>query len=197
MPHVLPLEIDELPDELSAITENYLKTMGKVPNSFRTMARKPKIAQAYGDLQKAIAASLTIPIELRAMMFLLQSQNNGCMYCQAHSASAIVKHPDISRSKLDALWEFETNDLFSDAERAGLRLALAASAHPNAVSTTEIHEMKKHFTDDQIVEVVASLSVGAFLNTWNDTIATQLEESSAKTAQEILSSKGWTLGKHA
>jgi alkylhydroperoxidase family enzyme len=161
------------------------------------MARKPKIAQAYGELQKAIAASLTIPTELRAMMFLIQSENNGCMYCQAHSASSLVKHPEISPEKLEALWDFETSDLFNDAERAGLRLALAASSHPNAVTDAEINGMKAHFTDDQVVEAVACLSMGSFLNTWNDSMATQLEEASATTAAETLGAKGWTLGKHA
>lgn len=196
MPHVTPLEIDELPDELKTAKENYIKTMGKVPNSFRTMARKPQIAAAFGNLQKSIAASLTIPTELRAMMFLIQSENNGCMYCQAHSASSLVKHPEISPAKLDALWDFETSNLFNDAERAGLRLALAASSHPNAVTEAEINDMKQHFTDDQIVEAIACLSVGSFLNTWNDSMATQLEEASAKTADETLGAKGWKLGKH-
>lgn len=196
MSHIAPLEIDQIPDELQESVATYLATMGKVPNSFRTMARKPKIAKAYGDLQKALAQSLTIPAELRSMMFLLQSQNNGCMYCQAHSVSALARNNNVPEEKIAALWEFETSTVFSEAERAGLSFALAVSSHPNAAGAEDFALLSKHFSDEQIVEIVASLSIGSFLNTWNDTMATQLEEPAAKTADEKLGARGWSVGKH-
>jgi len=197
MSRIAPLDLDDMPEELSAATEQYMATMKKVPNSFRTMARKPLIAKAYGELQKAIAASITFPAELRSMMFLIQSQNNGCLYCQAHSVSALAKDNNVPEEKIANLWEFETHPIFSDAERAGLRFALAVSAHPNAASDTDFSALKEHFSDDQIVEMVAALSIGSFLNTWNDTMATQLEDTSAKIAEKELGSRGWTIGKHA
>lgn len=197
MARIDPLALEDMPDELSDVTAQYLKTMGKVPNSFRTMARKPLIAKAYGELQKAISASLTIAPELRSMMFLIQSQNNGCLYCQAHSVSALARDNNVPEEKIANLWSFETHPIFSDAERAGLRFALAVSAHPNAASDADFDALKAHFSEAQIVEMVAALSIGAFLNTWNDTMATQLEEASAKTAEKELGARGWSIGKHA
>lgn len=197
MARLTPLDVDDLPQELEASAQNYLKTMGGVPASFRTMARKPAFAQAYGALQKAIGSTLTIPAELRSMMFLIQSQNNGCLYCQAHSVSALVKNPEVAPEKIDALWEFETHPVFNDAERAALALALAASSMPNAATDEHFDNLKLHFNEDQIVELVACLSIGAFLNTWNDTLATQIEDASAETAEATLGSRGWSRGKHA
>jgi len=197
MARLTPLDVDDLPQELEASAQNYLKTMGGVPASFRTMARKPAFAQAYGALQKAIGSTLTIPTELRSMMFLIQSQNNGCLYCQAHSVSALVKNPEVAPEKIDALWEFETHPVFNDAERAALALALAASSMPNAATDEHFDNLKLHFNEDQIVELVACLSIGAFLNTWNDTLATQIEDASAETAEATLGSRGWSRGKHA
>lgn len=196
MSHIAPLEIDQIPDELQEIVATYLAGSGKVPNSFRTMARKPKIAKAYGYFQKALVQSLTIPGELRSMMFLLQSQNNGCMYCQAHSVSALARNNDVSEEKIAALWEFETSPVFSEAERAALSFALAVSSHPNAAKAEDFDLLVEHFSDEQIVEMVAVLSIGSFLNTWNDTMATQLEAPAAKTADEKLGAHGWSLGKH-
>jgi uncharacterized peroxidase-related enzyme len=197
MPRVEPLDLEDMPTELSSATEKYMQTMGKVPNSFRTMARKPLIAKAYGEFQKALSASITFPAELRSMMFLLQSQNNGCLYCQAHSVSALARDNNVPEEKIANLWEFETHPIFSDAERAGLRFALAVSAHPNAASDADFDALKAHFSDAQIVEMVAALSIGSFLNTWNDTMATQLEDASAKTAEKELGERGWSIGKHA
>lgn len=196
MARLTPLTVDELPETLDGAVDAYMKSMGGVPASFRTMARKPLFAQAFGALQKAMAASLTIPTELRSMMFLLQSQNNGCMYCQAHSVSALVKNPDISPEKIDALWEFETHAVFNDGERAALALALAVSSHPNAATDEHFDALRPHFSEDQITEIVGCLSIGSFLNTWNDTVATQLEEKSASTAETTLGARGWSVGKH-
>ena len=196
MPNIEPLEIDELPAELSAIADNYQKTMGEVPASFRTMARKPLIAKAYGDLQKAIAQSITYPAELRSMMFLMQSQASGCLYCQAHSVSALARSNNVSEEKIKDLWAFETSAVFSDAERAALRFTLAVASRPNAASEVEFAGLREHYNEEQIVEMVAALSVGAFLNTWNDTAATQLDSKSVETASANLGERGWTAGKH-
>ncbi len=196
MARITPLTVDELPEELAPSVEAYNKTMGGPPNSFRTMARKPKIAAAYGALQKAIGMSLTIAPELRFMMFLLQSQNNGCLYCQAHSVSFLAKNGNMSEEKIAALWDYETSDLFTESERAGLRFALAVSSRPNAATDADFDALKEHFSEDQIVEMVACLSIGSFLNTWNDTMATVLEEGSATTAEANLGARGWTRGKH-
>ena len=37
----------------------------------------------------------------------------------------------------------------------------------------------------------------AFLNRWNDTMATPLEASPAAVATQALGDQGWTAGKHA
>ncbi|ASJ72899.1 carboxymuconolactone decarboxylase family protein [Granulosicoccus antarcticus] len=197
MARITPLDIDDIPEELAPAVQTYQTKMGKVPNSFRTMARKPLIAKAYGDFQKALAASLTIPAELRSMMFLLQSQSNGCLYCQAHSVSALARDNNVSEEKIKDLWLFDTSPVFSEAERVALQFALQASQHPNAATDADFDALKLHYSEDQIVELVAVLSIGSFLNTWNDTMATQLEEASAKTAEEQLGHRGWKIGKHA
>ncbi len=74
--------------------------------------------------------------------------------------------------------------------RAGwAALALAVSSRPNDTNDEHFAELRAHFSDDQIVEMVACLSVGAFLNTWNDTMATTLEEVSAQSAERELGAR--------
>ena len=55
----------------------------------------------------------------------------------------------------------------------------------------------KHFDEEQVVEIVAALSLFGFLNRWNDTMATELEELPADVAKASLGgSFGWEAGKH-
>jgi alkylhydroperoxidase family enzyme len=102
-----------------------------------------------------------------------------------------------SDQKIAAVWDFETSDLFSLAERAALRLALHAGYLPNEADQADFDELARHFDEDQIVEIVASIALFGFLNRWNDTMATQLEEHPRKVAERAIGSQGWEPGKHA
>ena len=98
--------------------------------------------------------------------------------------------------KIQALWSFETSDLFTDAERAALRLAMAAGATPNMTEPENFVEMRRIFTNIQIVEILAVIAVGGYLNRWNDTIATVTDQESIDFADEVLRQVGWDPGKH-
>ena len=102
------------------------------------------------------------------------SRSAGCQYCAVHSAS-LASLRDVSTRKIEALEQFEQSPEFSDAERAALRFAQAAGKVPNAVGDVEFAELRRHFDEEQILEMVAVLALLGFLNRWNDTLATTLE----------------------
>src|SRR5215470_11895263 len=85
---------------------------------------------------------------------------------------------------------------FSDAERAALRFAQAAGQVPNAVNDAHFAELRYHFDEDEIIEIVAAIAFLGFLNRWNDTLATPLEPVPRDFAERHLAAAGWTLGKH-
>lgn len=197
MAHIEPLSYDELPDDLKAKADAAKARMGFTPNSLMTLLRKPKIAVAYTELQRAIFESMTFPQPLRSMMFHLMSNASGCRYCQVHGIHLMSKNPDMPAEKLDELWEFETSDKFNEAEKAALRFAFAAGQVPNGVTDAHFGALKEHFSEEQIVEMVAWLCMGAWLNRWNDTMATTLEEEPLGDAIRMFGGKGWQPGKHA
>ncbi len=197
MPRIKPLDIEDIDSDLQPAVQAYLERGGYVANSFRTMARRPLVAKAYDELRNAVMTSLTIPKTLRHLMFHIMSYEAGCRYCQAHSINTIAADPDVSAEKLDAIWEYETSPLYTDAERAALRFAQSSAMVPNGVTDEDFDELRKHFSDDQIVEMGAVLSLGAFINRWNDTMASELEEKPRAKAESLIGGKGWEVGKHA
>jgi hypothetical protein len=68
---------------------------------------------------------------------------------------------------------------------------------PNAVTDEMFLELKKHWSEDEIVEIVGVIAMFGFLNRWNDTFATPLEEHPAEFGEQHLAKHGWTIGKHA
>jgi len=194
MPHLRPLENSEINDkEITDRFEHYAKTRGFTPNSIRTMARRPNIVKTFMALNQAVLYEGTVDEELKMLVSLASSLASGCRYCQSHMAnlSSIYKASD---EKIAAIWEFESSDLFTDAERAAIALAMKAGNLPNDASQEDFDELKKHFTEPEIVEIVASVALFGYLNRWNDTMATQLEEFPKDMTKRAVD--GWEEGKH-
>ena len=194
MAHVAPLPREAVP-EFRELFDHYANTRGFVPNSILTMSRRPAIAKAFMDLNRAVLYEGTVPEELKMLVSLIASQAAGCRYCQAHMAnlSSIYRASD---AKIAAVWEFETSELFSDAERAALRLALKGATVPNEAGPKDFVELAKYFDDGEKVEIVATIALFGYLNRWNDTMATDLEERAARVAGRTLGPAGWDAGKH-
>jgi uncharacterized peroxidase-related enzyme len=194
MPRLPPLPRDAVP-EFKSLFDHYENTRGFVPNSILTMSRRPGIAKAFMQLNQAILYEGTVAEELKMLVSLIASQAAGCLYCQAHMANLSSIY-QASGKKIAAVWEFETSDLFNQAEKAALRLAMKASISPNQVAQEDFDELSKHFDEGQIVELVASVALFGYLNRWNDSMATELEEPPAKVARKTIGASGWQPGKH-
>lgn len=194
MAHVPPLPRDSTP-AFKDLFDHYAATRGFVPNSILTMQRRPAIAEAFMALNKAVLYEGTVGEELKMLVSLIASQASGCRYCQAHMAnlSAIYSASD---EKIRNVWAFETSDLFSEAERAALRLALHGAMVPNQVTAADFDAARQHFDEGQLVEIVAAISLFGYLNRWNDTMATDLENHPATVATRTLGATGWDAGKH-
>ena len=74
------------------------------------------------------------------------------------------------------MWGYQTGEAFTDGERAALRLAHHAALVPNQATDADFAELRRHFDDGEIVEIVGMIALFGFLNRWNDTMATELEE---------------------
>lgn len=169
--------------------------MGFVPSSLYAMARVPGLLDAFTGLCATVFLSELLPHDLIQMIGSMASAGSGCRYCQAHTV-AHAEHLGVAADKLGALWSFETSPLYSEAERTALRLALHSGQHPNAVTDADFEACRLHWSDEQITELVAVCAVFGFLNRWNDTMATTLEDVPRAAAERVLAPQGWDVGKH-
>jgi len=191
-----PLPQDSL-NELQDTFNSFKERMGFIANSGLIMARRPKILNALGKLAVAVfdKEESTVPYSLKSCMGQIASLTTGCLYCQAHFANNTLIS-GVDEEKLENLWDFERSELFSDEERSALRFAMAASQIPNGVTDEHFDDLKGHWDDGQIVEILATVCYVAFLNRWNDSLATTLEDRPAKVGQEHLKGTSWEAGKH-
>lgn len=170
--------------------------MGFVPNSMKTMARRPALLKGFMALAMGvIGPGCSLPPELQQMVAHIASAASGCRYCQAHTAHMAV-HAGADPAKIADVWAHETSPRFTPAEKAALALAQAAAEQPNRAGPAHFEAARAHFGDDQIVEIVGIVAFFGFLNRWNDTMGTTLEDSPLAFAEAHLGGLGWTVGKH-
>jgi uncharacterized peroxidase-related enzyme len=193
MAHMQPLERQDHP-ELEELFALYDETLSFVPNSLFTMARRPEILEAFSDLITRIWRTGTLPAYLKPLIGVVSSVSAGCRYCQAHEA-VDAKMRGVDDEKIAAIWDFERSPLYDDAERAALRFARDASLVPNEVTPAHFDELRRHWDDGQIVEMLAVVGLFGFLNRWNDSMATELEDIPERFATERYGDR-WEAGKH-
>jgi len=194
MPRIPPLDRSDLGD-FDPFFKIIEEMMGFVPNSMLTMGRWPELLQAFNGLAGVIQGGATIERELIQLVAFVSSNASGCRYCQAHTSHGAEK-AGVALEKIDAAFEFETSDLFSAAERAALRLARDSSLVPSAVEDAHFEDLRAHYTEREIIELVAVISLFGWLNRWNDTMGTTLEQGPLQFGRENLASHGWDAGKH-
>ncbi|MDX1331556.1 MAG: carboxymuconolactone decarboxylase family protein [Robiginitalea sp.] len=195
MPLVDPLD-PNTDTETWELASFFNETLGFCPNSVLTMQRRPAISKAFIELNKAVMANEgRVTSALKRMIAWVSSNAAGCRYCQAHAIRAAERY-GAEREKLDNIWEFRTHPAFSEAERAALDFALAASQIPNTVNEDLKKRLHQYWDEGEIVEMLGVISLFGYLNRWNDSMGTSIEPGAVESGEKYLSKYGWETGKH-
>jgi alkylhydroperoxidase family enzyme len=190
-----PLPPEHTP-ELKEQFDSFFKSLGFVPNSVLTMQRNQKLVRAFVVLQGAVwGPDSEVDRGLKRLIGHVASRSAGDVYSMAHTASGAL-HFGISAEKLAAVTDFAASPLFSPAEKAALAVAAAAGKAPNAVTDAMFAELRRHWSEKEVVEIVAAIAATGFVNRWNATMATPLEDEPMQVGEAHLARHGWSPGRH-
>ncbi len=195
MPLVQPLD-QNFDSETRNLAEFFNETLGFCPNSVLTMQHRPAISKAFINLNKAVMANEgRVTSALKRMIAWVSSNATGCRYCQAHAIRAAERY-GAEQEQLDNIWEYQTHAAFSEAERAALDFSLAASQIPNAVDAKIKDQLYRYWNEGEIVEMLGVISLFGYLNRWNDSMGTSIEDDAVESGEQYLGKHGWEKGKH-
>ena len=195
MPLISPLPPDHN-TEVAELARFFNETLGFCPNSVLTMQRRPAIAKAFIGLNMAVMENHgRVTSDLKRLIGYIASFTAGCQYCQAHTIRAAERY-GASEKQLQHIWDYRTHTSFSEAERAALDFAVAASVVPNSVDQMTSENLRRHWDEGEIVEILGVIALFGYLNRWNDSMGTSLEKPAEESGQQFLVGHGWTGGKH-
>jgi len=192
--------VNPLPETDSSIIEMvkfYNETLGFCPNSIKTMQIRPRIASAFIEMNRAVMENKgRVTSSFKRLIAYVSSLTAGCEYCQAHGMLA-AKRYGATEERMEHIWEYKTHPSFSDAERAALDFAIAVSVVPNGVNENISEQMRKHWDEGEIVEILGVLALFGYLNRWNDSMATSIENpASAIGEKQLKMGSKWTGNRH-
>jgi uncharacterized peroxidase-related enzyme len=195
MPLVTPLSNIE-DKEIQELVTFFNETLGFCPNSVLTMQKKPHLAQAFVNLNKAVMDNAgSISSEFKRIIAYISSNTAGCRYCQAHTIRAAERYGG-EKERLEQAWNFENSRLFAEAEKVALRFTIAASSVPVSTSQELEKLLQHHWNETDILEIMSVIALFGYLNRWNDVMGTSLEEDAKDSAESLLQNQ-WDIGKHA
>jgi alkylhydroperoxidase family enzyme len=128
------------------------------PNAeiFRAIATCPEILAAFIPMADAVRQGCGIDPQLREMAIVMSCQTMGTSYEHDPHWNRAIKE-GVPKEKMLALWDFETNALFSGLEKAVLRLARDATRAPAQVSAEVWNDVHSRLGPKQSVALLFNI----------------------------------------
>ena len=121
-------------------------------------AHQPKMMMGMGKFNQAVRKGKSVDERLRNLLELKGAQMIGCEYC-VDLGSQICRNSGFSDEELLALPRYRQSDLFSEREKLALDYTVAVMRTPVEVTDELFTRMKEHFSDKQLVEITALLTL--------------------------------------
>ena len=151
-----------------------------------------------------------VPVKMKWSLFLVYQLTSGCTHCQVHGAFGVFQEleeeyvdgeipaaelPEAVK-KIHALFDLERASHLTEGDRAALRLARDAGRLPGRTTAAHIEELRRHYTDREIQEMIATLILTGWLATSMQSQATVTDRLSMSWAMRHLAPIGWNPGVH-
>ena len=121
-------------------------------------AHQPKMMTGMGRFNQAVRKGKSVEERTKNLVELKGAQMIGCEYC-VDLGSQICRNSGFSDEELLALPRYRQSELFTEPEKTALDYTVAVMRTPVEVTDDLFARMKEHFSDEQLVEMTALLTV--------------------------------------
>jgi alkylhydroperoxidase family enzyme len=121
-------------------------------------AHQPKMMLGMGRFNQAIRKGKTVDNRIKYLVELKGAQMIGCEFC-VDLGSQICRNSGFSDEELLALPRYQSSDRFTEREKVALDYTVAVMRTPVEVSDELFARVQEHFSDKQIVEITALLTL--------------------------------------
>jgi len=155
--------------EAKEIYESKLK--GKPGNIQKALAHRPAMLGNFLGFYASVGRSLDRKVY--EAVYLRTSLINGCHYCTQHHIQG-SKRAGLTAEQMKALKEGNYSG-FTAPDQVALRYAEKLTRTPDGASDADFAELKKHFSDEQIVDLHMLIGLANLTNRVTGPLALEIE----------------------
>jgi 4-carboxymuconolactone decarboxylase len=140
------------------------KLAGRQPRSgsgmepFQIWAYQPKMMMGMGRFNNAVRKGRSVDERIKNLTELKGAQMIGCEFC-VDLGSQICRNSGLSDEELLALPNYRSSALFTEREKLALDYTVGVMRTPVDVSDDLFARMREYFTEAQLVELTAHMTV--------------------------------------
>ena len=169
MARITLIEPAQASPEVREIYDGKLK--GKPGSIQKALAHRPAMLGSFLGFYATVGRSLDR--KLYEAVYLRVSLINGCHYCTQHHIQG-AKRAGLTLEQMKALKEGDYSG-FGAAEQAALRYAEKLTRTPDGASDGDFAELKKHLSDEQIVDLHMLIGLANLTNRVTGPLALEVE----------------------
>lgn len=169
MARISLIEPDKASPEVKEIYDSKFK--GRPGSIQKALAHRPAMLGGFPGFYASVGRSLDR--KLYEAVYLRTSLINGCYYCTQHHIVG-AKRAGLTPEEMRALKAGDYST-FNASEQAALRYSEKLTRSPDAATDADFAELKKHFSDEQIVDLHMLTGLANLTNRVTGPLALDLE----------------------
>jgi uncharacterized peroxidase-related enzyme len=172
MARVAAVDPAQADPSLKDLFADFIRERGAVPNMFRTLAHDPTLLQTWFDMFRATLREGAVTTRVKEMVAVRVSHLNQSRYCLG-SHTGLAKRFGVTDAQVSCLTGADAAT-FTPGEKAAIVFGEALTLHPEGVPDSVFEEMRKHWTERQIVEITAVACMFNSFNRFNNALGVDL-----------------------
>ncbi|MFQ5936514.1 MAG: carboxymuconolactone decarboxylase family protein [Acidiferrobacterales bacterium] len=174
MARVREVEIDEIPEDIRPIYKRYAEDYGPFLNQVKVFAHRPAAVKHLMGLLLDLADEAVLPKRYLEIALVVVSKLNECTYCVAHHEPRLVEQ-GLDPETVSRILEPDCPGL-DEVDRLVRDYAVQVTQKPQTMRDAIFDELRKHFSEAQIVELTLRTALCGFFNRFNDALQIDIED---------------------
>ncbi len=162
------LEEGDVPEETRLMFVKWQEATGKIPEWARVMAHKPTILKEFFDLFKVVMGPGEVEELTKWRVAHQTSVLNKCDYC-VDVTELKLKSMGLDEEKINDVLTDDMNSL-SEKDKAAVYYAQETTLKASEVEDSVFENLRRHYTDTQIVEITSVIGFFNYINRFNDAL---------------------------
>ena len=174
MARVSDVELDAVPEDVKPIYERYASEYGPFLNQVRVFAHRPLAVKHIMGLLLELEDEKIYPKRYLEIALVTVSKINKCRYCVAHHTPRLIQQGLAPETAANIL-EPDCPGL-DTVDRLVRDYSVEVTERFQYIRDNMFEELRRHFSEEQIVELTLRISLCGFFNRFNDALMIGMED---------------------